>query len=312
MCCLFGLIDYGHSLTRGQKNHILAVLSASCEARGTDATGIAYHSHGKLCIYKRPLPAHQMRFHVPTDAWTVMGHTRLTTQGSEQRNYNNHPFRGAVSEGLFALAHNGVIRNDKTLRRKLGLPTRKIETDSYIGVQLLERARTLSFESLRRMAEQLEGSFTFTVLRGEDDLYIVKGDNPMCLYHFQDRGLYLYASTEEILRQAICRLRFRLGEATKIPTLCGEILQITATGQITRGQFDDSKLFTTWLDPRWRRFYAPWEQQTTVPAKTAPSYLDELKSVAPAFGYTPEEIDMLAAEGFSPEDLEEFLYCGEL
>ena len=97
MCCLFGLIDYGHSLTRGQKNHILAVLSASCEARGTDATGIAYHSHGKLCIYKRPLPAHQMRFHVPTDAWTVMGHTRLTTQGSEQRNYNNHPFRGAVS-----------------------------------------------------------------------------------------------------------------------------------------------------------------------------------------------------------------------
>ena len=122
MCCLFGVIDYSHSLTQKQRNHILAVLSVSCEARGTDATGIAYHSHGKLCIYKRPLPAHQMRFHVPADAWTIMGHTRLTTQGSEQRNYNNHPFRGTVSDGLFALAHNGVIRNDKILRRKVGLP----------------------------------------------------------------------------------------------------------------------------------------------------------------------------------------------
>ena len=27
MCCLFGLLDYGHSLTAAQKNHILAVLS---------------------------------------------------------------------------------------------------------------------------------------------------------------------------------------------------------------------------------------------------------------------------------------------
>lgn len=309
MCCLFGVIDYGHSLTQKQRNHILTVLSVSCEARGTDATGIAYHSHGKLCIYKRPLPAHQMRFHVPADVWTIMGHTRLTTQGSEQRNYNNHPFRGTVSDGMFALAHNGVIRNDKLLRRKLGLPAAKIETDSYIGVQLLEQAHTLSFESLRRMAEQLEGSFTFTVLSGADDLYLVKGDNPMCLYHFPNRGLFLYASTEEILRRAIGRLRFRLGEATEIATRCGDILRITAAGQLTRGQFDSSKLLSAWFDPHWRRFRTPWESR---PAKAAPGYWDELKSVAYAFGYAPEEIDMLAAEGFSPEELEEFLYCGEL
>ena len=50
MCCLFGVIDYRHSLTAKQKNHILSVLAAACEARGTDATGIAYNSHGKLRI----------------------------------------------------------------------------------------------------------------------------------------------------------------------------------------------------------------------------------------------------------------------
>ena len=50
MCCLFGLLDYGHSLTAAQKNHILAVLSTVCEARGTDATGIAYNTDNGLSL----------------------------------------------------------------------------------------------------------------------------------------------------------------------------------------------------------------------------------------------------------------------
>ncbi len=310
MCCLFGLIDYGHTLTPKQKNHLLAVLSTFCEVRGTDATGIAYHSHSRLCIYKRPIPAHQMHFRIPRDVWTVMGHTRLTTQGSEQRNYNNHPFIGTATNGPFALAHNGVIRNDILLRKHFALPAPKIETDSYIGVQLLERSRILNFDSLRKMAEQLEGSFTFTVLSGADDLYIIKGDNPMCLYHFPSRGLYLYASTEEILRQAIRHLRFQIGKSIKIPMLCGEILQVSATGHIVREQFDDSRLFSPYVDPRWQRFFPPWEKQPIVTSDSL--YLNELKSVAPAFGYTPDQIDALAAEGFSPEELEDFLYCGEI
>ena len=45
---------------------------------------------------------------------------------------------------------------------------------------------------------------------------------------------------------------------------------------------------------------------------TQNSYLEEIKSVAMAFGYAPEEIDHLADIGFTPEELEELLYCGEL
>ena len=92
MCCLFGLIDYEHSLSKGERNRILTILSTACEVRGTDAAGIAYHSRGQLHIYKRPRPAHAMGFQIPGDAWVVMGHTRMTTQGSETCNYNNPPF----------------------------------------------------------------------------------------------------------------------------------------------------------------------------------------------------------------------------
>ena len=42
MCCLFGIYNYKKNLNMSQMNHILSVLSKESEARGTDATGIAY------------------------------------------------------------------------------------------------------------------------------------------------------------------------------------------------------------------------------------------------------------------------------
>ena len=62
MCCLFGIVDHQSYFSVKKKNHILSVLSAECEERGTDATGIAYCSHDHLSIYKRPLEAHRLRF----------------------------------------------------------------------------------------------------------------------------------------------------------------------------------------------------------------------------------------------------------
>ena len=198
MCCLFGLIDYGHSLSGRQKTKILQALALESEARGTDAAGIAYYDKGKLCVNKRPGPAHLSRFRVPKDAWTVMGHTRLTTQGNAKRNQNNHPFVGHLGKTEFALAHNGVLNNDKTLRQTLRLPKTRIETDSYVAVQLLEQESALDFSSLQKMAEQVRGTFVFLMLDHRNRLYIVRGDNPVCLLHFPKAQIYLYASTSKI------------------------------------------------------------------------------------------------------------------
>lgn len=68
MCCLFGIVDHQSYFSVKKKNHILSVLSAECEERGTDATGIAYCSHDHLSIYKRPLEAHRLHFHIPEDS----------------------------------------------------------------------------------------------------------------------------------------------------------------------------------------------------------------------------------------------------
>lgn len=305
MCCLYGIIDCRRALTAKRKNQILSAQAAAAEARGTDATGIAYNDRGKLRIYKRPWPAHFMRFRVPEDARVVMGHTRMTTQGNGRRNCNNHPFPGRTRAGAFALAHNGVLYNDKSLRTALDLPRTRIETDSFIAVQLIERKKALDFSSLTYMAEQVEGSFTFTVLDAQDNFYIVKGDSPLCLYHFSKLCLYLYASTEEILKKALTAARMSAKCAERVELTCGEILRIDAEGAITRSRFDASNLlYCRGLPLRPYSFGG----QVSAPR----SHLDEIKSVAAAFGYTPETIDRLADRGFSAEELEELLYCGEV
>lgn len=263
MCCLFGIHDYSHSLSKRQMNRLLSVLSTACEARGTDATGIAYNFSDKLRIYKRPLPAHIMRYNVPDGVSAVMGHTRMATQGSEKLNFNNHPFYGKADDP-FALAHNGVIYNDEQIRKTENLPFTHIETDSYIAVQLIESKKELSFNSLRYMAEQLQGSMTITVLDSSDNLYIVKGDNPLCLYHYPERGLYIYASTEEIFKAGLKKLYLNFGKHDKVKLESGEILRIDSTGRQTRSKFDDMGLYYNYS------FYPyshGWEDIWSAPSK---------------------------------------------
>lgn len=215
MCSVFGLIDYKQALTAKEKNRILNTLARECEVRGTDATGIAYHFGGRLRIFKRPLPAHKLRLHMPSGVNMIMGHTRMTTQGDAVRNQNNHPFAGSIAGKTFALAHNGILWNDKLLRQQENLPQTSVETDSYVAVQLLQQQNALDFQSLKEMAEKVEGSFVFTILDSEDSIWFVKGENPLCLFHYN--GFTLYASTQEILVKAVKRLRLGKPQTVQQP-----------------------------------------------------------------------------------------------
>lgn len=310
MCCLFGLIDYGHSLSGRQKTKILQALALESEARGTDAAGIAYFNKGILRVNKQPGPAHLSRFRVPKDAWTIMGHTRLTTQGNARRNRNNHPFVGHLGKTEFALAHNGVLNNDKTLRQTLRLPKTRIETDSYVAVQLLEQENALDFSSLQKMAEQVQGTFVFTVLDHSNSLYFIRGDNPLCLLHFPKERLYLYASTSKILMAAISRIRGLVkAERTEISTVCGDILRIDENGVISTGAFDTKNLWERWFLPSFPSMASPVRVSAAVDDTL---YWEELKSVAAVYGYTPEVIDECRELGFTTDEIEEMIYFSEI
>ena len=63
-----------------------------------------------------------------------------------------------------------MLYNDKELKKEKNLPKTHIETDSYVAVQLIEKQGKLDFESLKSMAEDVQGSFTFTILNENNTL----------------------------------------------------------------------------------------------------------------------------------------------
>ena len=58
--------------------------------------------------------------------------------------------------------------------------------------------------------------FKFTVMDERQNLYFVRGDNPMCIYHYPALGLYIYASTEAILQTALKHLPFKLSKPSPL------------------------------------------------------------------------------------------------
>lgn len=303
MCAVFGLIDYGHILTTKAKEKILKVLSKECEVRGTDATGFAYNTREGLNIYKRPLPAHKMKLHLPEDVDVVMGHTRMSTQGSEKFNYNNHPFWGDLGDSSFALAHNGVLKNDQKLRAERSLPLTAIETDSYIAVQLLESLGTLDFKSLKSVAEDLVGSFVLTVLDDKNNIYFVVGDNPLTIYNFPEYGFYLYASTASILKSTIKHIGLSKAKKVDIGADTGDLIRISPDGEVDRNEFECYGRYFT---------YGYYDFMCD-DLSYGDNELDEIKEYAEGMGIDGQVIDFLYLSGYPLEYIVELLdYPDEL
>lgn len=300
MCAIFGLLDYKGKLTAAQRLQIIKVLGTAAEVRGTDATGIAFFQRNRLCIQKAPKPAHKMRYRIPSDVRIIMGHTRMTTQGNAKHNQNNHPFPGKAGNTTFALAHNGVLTNDQELRLLHNLPETGIETDSYVAVQLIEKQKELSPDSLQKMVELLEGHFTFTVLDQDNNLYFIKGNNPLTIYQFPVLGLYLYASTTEILDHALVVLGME-DEYQIIQPEQGEILQIDRFGRQSITKFNTCRIDWDWPCTRWD--FPAWSTSAV-----RDNYIDVLRRIANLYGYDDDFVDELLAEGFSTDEIEDFIY----
>ena len=297
MCALFGWLDYKHIVPYKVLKKLTQTLANAAEERGTDAAGISYIRDGKVIIYKRPKPAHKIRFNAPDSTTAIMGHTRLTTQGNQKFNQNNHPFPGHTDK-KFSFAHNGVLYNDVELRKEKNLPDTHIETDSYVAVQLIEQQKKLDFNSLKNMAESVRGNFTFTILDAENSLYIVKGSNPMCLLHFEMLGIYIYASTESIMKNALRKVGILNFPNVKIETAHGDIIRIDSNGFLSRSKFENKEDFRY---ASFMRYYDDWEDD----------YYNQheqlLLDMCNCYGIDENDVILLLDYGYSADEIEDML-----
>lgn len=300
MCAIFGFLDYGKKVSESTLKRLLRALSVAAESRGTDATGISYVNNGNIVTFKKAKPAHKVKLYFPKDTTAVIGHTRFTTQGSEKHNYNNHPFEGTTTDHAFALAHNGVLYNDKELRKRRGLPETEIETDSYVAVQLIENENIVDCNSIKSMAEAVTGSFVFTILRDDNTLFLVKGDNPITLIHFSELGLYVYASTTAILNAAMKAVKFS-GVCSEVKVNDGDIIRIDSDGKVSVSSFERIESRYNYSFCNWLHWYDSTEE-----------YVNDLLMICGCYGVDREDVELLLEYGYTADEIEEMLMDTDL
>lgn len=301
MCAVYGFLNYGKRIPHKLLTRILREISVNAECRGTDATGISYVRNDRMVTFKKAKPAHKMKLVFPSDTTALIGHNRMTTQGDAKHNFNNHPFEGRTTSHSFSLAHNGVLYNDGDIQKNNHLSATKIETDSYVAVQLLEKLDAVDSSAMKSVAETVLGSFVFTVLRDDNTLFLVKGDNPLTLMHFPEYGLYLYASTTEILVNAIKKLRFNaVYENLKVES--GNIVCIDGDGKISVSNFDYTEPHYTY---RSRRLYDWFDYGTN--AKNYDNYENDLLMICGLYGVDSEDVELLL-EYYSYDEVEHMLF----
>ncbi len=299
MCALFGWLDCGKKLPHKALKKLTQELANAAEERGTDASGISYVKNYSIHIYKKPKPAHKIKFDFPKDTTAIMGHTRLTTQGNQKFNYNNHPFYGHADKD-FAFAHNGVLYNDEELKRDKKLPKTHIETDSYVAVQLIEKQQKLDFDSLKSVAEDVHGSFTFTILDEDNKFYFVKGSSPMHLIYFERLDLYVYASTESIMKKALKKACLNNYKYQLIRLNEGDIISIDKSGKIDCAEFKVSG-FSYLSSLKYSNIadYYTYEEEI-------------LLEMCSCFGVAEEDVLLLLDYGYTADEIEEMLMDSDL
>ena len=296
MCAIYGFLSYGNKVHHRILLKLIRELSIAAESRGTDATGISYIKNGEVITFKKAKPAHKLHLYFPRGTKAVLGHNRMTTQGSEKKNYNNHPFEGKTSSHSFAFAHNGVLYNEAELQREYSLPETPIETDSYTAVQVLEAFDTVDYESIKAVSEAVRGSFVFTILRDDNTLFLVKGDNPLTLYCYPELGLYIYASTKAILDTAVKLAHIHAAPISYIVNE-GDIIRIEPDGKISASRFEMKEDYH--FD--WRSLY----RDTWMPEDDVCSA--EILDICGYYGIDREDVELLLSMGYSVSEIEDML-----
>ena len=129
--------------------------------------------------------------------------------------------------------------------------------------------------------------------------------NPLSILHFPEKKIYVYTSTDDILYKAIVDSMLfedlKKGSFNEVPIREGEILKINPDGTLEKETFTYSESFgCAW----WEYGFCPNHRSSS----TDQEYLDILRTMAWHYGIEPEEIDVLLAEGFTLEEVEEYLY----
>ena len=118
-----------------------------------------------------------------------------------------------------------------------------VKKDTFVvpdGRFLKAGARVMALDDpTSKMSKSAENVHSRISLLDEDNtLYFVKGSSPMHLIYFEMFGLYVYASTESIMRKALRATGLHKYKFEPLPMYDEDIVSIDIYGNISKGEYE--------------------------------------------------------------------------
>lgn len=219
MCSICGIGFLKDNALKGREDEVKSCfnnLMINCEVRGTDASGImSSMKNSDIIVVKNNVRATQLvskdyyikemdnSFANGVDSiWSIMGHCRAKTKGSQLYNVNNHPIVRKKVVGV----HNGHISNDDAIFSTHGLK-RNGEVDSEALFALIESTAEKTdtiHEAIMASTKLSVGAFACGMVHVNHPyiMWMFRRNNPCDISVFRDVGMVVFASDSRFIKNA--------------------------------------------------------------------------------------------------------------
>lgn len=231
MCGIFGLVLKDDALNdKKQIFNILNNLFLYSEDRGREAAGIAYQNGSYLHLYKKActprnfikdkayLELFETSYNLyqenlknisnPKTSFSVIGHTRLATNGFQSDDGNNQPISIDNITGI----HNGIITNEEELWERNNDLEKIKDVDTELLLKLLDKKLNKSKclkSAVSDTFHEIEGSASIAAFFNKSNNILLATNTGALFYASNlEKSLIIFASERYILKKIINSKKF--------------------------------------------------------------------------------------------------------
>ncbi len=236
MCGLFGMFLLNGANPRDEHAKVLKNLVLQSEKRGKDATGLSFVKEDKSLLLKHNVTPKKFLDLENVDefinegfdsssgkTYSVIGHSRIKTQGSCLDPNNNHPIKCGDIIGI----HDGIIQNDVDIFDSMKELKRAASVDSEVIFEMIrhysdrmkrnyrntpkQNHKALNYfrspvvSAIRQSARTLLGTMACAVqdISNPKAAWLFRTTNPLSIKVFNKEKTIIFASTSEMIENSI-------------------------------------------------------------------------------------------------------------